>query len=87
MGKKAQRHALQMFVHLLAQIENETFTGAGTVVALHHADQTVDHGDADHAERHPIEAGKIAVRQHIVDQIAIEQRRNQAEQRGNDNGA
>ena len=85
-GEKAQRHALQVIVHRLAQVADDALADAGAEVALRHADQPADDGDADHAQGQQVQPRHIPVRQHVVDQVAVQQGRYQPDERGDADG-
>ena len=74
-GEEAQRHALQMAVHLLAQVVDDALARLRAEMTLHHADPAAEQRDAQHRQGEQVQAGGVAVGQHLVDQGAIEQRR------------
>ncbi len=63
------------------QVEDDPLADLRAEVALEHPDQAVGDRDADHAQRQQVQQAEIAPRKSHVDQLAIEQRRDQREQR------
>ena len=70
MGEEAKGHALQVDIHLLSQIKDDPLPDSRTQVALSYADKAAHEWDGNHAKSQQIQAGGVATRQDIVDQVA-----------------
>ena len=86
-GEKAHAHALHVGIERLAQIADDAFAHGRTQIALRDLHQPGRHGQAKEAQGQPVQPRSVPVGQGVVQQVAKEQRRDQAQQRGqNDQG-
>jgi hypothetical protein len=61
----------------IAQIGNQALTDGSAEVTLPQAKHGINHGNTDHPQGQPIQPGNIAVGNRVINQVAVEQRRNQ----------
>ncbi len=62
----------------VAQIGDKTFADGGAKVALHRANERIGQRNTNHPQRQQIEPGNVAVGDGVVNQIAKQQRCDQA---------
>ena len=78
-GEEAQRHALHVPVEEAAQVVNDAFANGGVILARDDANSAGDNGNQHEQNGQPVEPLDIAVRQRVVDEVAQNERRHQAE--------
>jgi len=78
-GEKAQRHALEMVVEVQAQVVGQPLADAGGQLAPPDAQPAADQRQRQQPQRQPVEPAQVFLRQRVVDQVAEDQRLEQAE--------
>jgi hypothetical protein len=81
-GEEPQRHALQLVEQRRPQVVDHPFADPGVEPPLEHARRAVQDRDEEQPQRQQEQPVKVARREHTVDHLAEDQRRDQRQRRG-----